>query len=165
MEIELVKESDLKACADISIRAWKETYEGIVDKEYLDSLDVQVRFNKFKNNYQMAPFLVAKINDEVVGFCRYIDDLKIEEYPRVDSELTVLYVKPELKNKGIGTALFSYVKDKLKEKNKHGMLISCIKGNKIGESFYHKMNGEIIGEREIEIGGKKYKELVFYFEL
>ncbi len=165
MKIELVKEEELMDCANISVNAWKETYKGIINQDYLDSLDVQVRYNKFKSNYQTSPFLVAKQNNEVVGFCRYITDLEIKEYPEVDSELTVLYVKPELKGQGIGRALLSYVKIALKEKGKKGMIISSIKGNKIGEAFYHKMKGEIIGESEIEIGNNKYKELVFYFKL
>lgn len=45
------------------------------------------------------------------------------------------------------------------------MLVCCLKGNTIGESFYKKMQGKIIGESEIEIGDKKYKELAFSFKL
>lgn len=163
--IEKVKKEDLKDCASISINAWKETYKNIVDKEYLANLSIEKRLEKFESNYNTIPFLVAKINNEVVGFCRYSTNTKIEKFPDIDCELTVLYVKPELKGQGIGTTLFNYVKDELKKENKKSMLISCLKGNVIGESFYKKMNGKVIGEATIEIDGISYQELAFKFDI
>lgn len=161
--VEPVTINDLEECATISVKAWQETYKDIVDKEYLDSLSIETRLEKFKSNYQLSPFLVAKINNEVVGFCRYTN--REEKFSGTDCELTVLYVKPNLKNQGIGTVLFNYVKNELKKEQKENMLVCCLKGNKIGESFYNKMHGKIIGESEIEIDKKKYKELAFSFKL
>lgn len=165
LEITNVKKEELKECANISVTSWKETYKNIIDKEYLDNLNIEKRLEKFESNYQTSPFLVAKENNKVVGFCRYRTDTKIDKYPDIDCELTVLYVKPEFKNQGIGTALFNYVKKELKKEQKQNMLICCLKGNTIGESFYKKMNGQIIGENTIEIGNKKYKELAFNFKI
>lgn len=161
--IEQVKIDDLEECATISVKAWQETYKDIIDKKYLDSLSVKTRLEKFKSNYKSSPFLVAKTNNKVVGFCRYTT--KTEKFTNTDCELTVLYVNPNLKNQGIGTALLEFVKKELKKKQKEKMLVCCLKGNKIGESFYKKMDGKIIGESEIEIDNKKYKELAFSFKL
>ena len=165
IKITNVNIKDLKECATISVTSWQETYKDIVDKEYLNHLDIETRLKKFKENYKLSPFIVAKIKSEVVGFCRYSPNVKIDKYPKIDSELTVLYVKNELKSQGIGTSLFNYVKKELQKENKHNMLICCLKGNQIGENFYRKMNGEEIGETEIEIGDKKYKEIAFQFKI
>lgn len=161
--IEQAKIDDLAECANISITSWQKTYKDIVDKEYLGSLSIKTRSEKFKSNYQSSPFLVAKINNKVVGFCRYI--AQEEKFSGTDCELTVLYVIPNLNRQGIGTSLFNYVKSELKKEQKKNMLVCCLKGNTIGESFYKKMQGKIIGESEIEIGDKKYKELAFSFKL
>lgn len=165
LEITKVKKEELRACATISITSWQETYKNIVDKEYLDNLNIERRLEKFENNYQTSPFLVAKINNEVVGFCRYSSNTNYENFPNIDCELTVLYIKPSLKNKGIGTSLFNYAKNELKKEQKHNMLVCCLKGNTIGESFYKKMGGEIIGKNTIEIGNKEYQELAFSFKI
>lgn len=161
--IEPVNINDLAECANISVTSWQKTYKDIVDKEYLDSLSIKTRLEKFKSNYQSSPFLVAKINNKVVGFCKYI--AQEEKFSGTDCELTVLYVKPNLNRQGIGTSLFNYVKSELKKEQKKNMLVCCLKGNTIGESFYKKMQGKIIGESEIEISDKKYKELAFSFKL
>lgn len=163
--IKNVKKEDLKACATISIKSWQATYKNIVDKEYLVNLSIQKRLEKFESNYKLCPFLVAKINNEVVGFCRYSTNVTYEEYPEIDSELTVLYVSPELKHHGIGTALFNYVKTELQKENKKNMLICCLKGNTLGENFYQKMQGQIIGETTIKIGDKLYSEISFKFQI
>jgi len=163
--VEKVKAEDLKECATISVKSWQETYKNIVDNEYLKNLSIERRLEKFKSNYQGNPFLVAKINNEVVGFCRYNKNTKMEKFPEIDCELTVLYVKPKLKRKGIGSTLFKYVKNELQKENKKNMLITCLKGNTIGENFYQKMHGKIIDTTTIEIGDKEYQELAFKFEL
>lgn len=164
MQIELVKEEDLFACATISVRAWQETYRGIVDDNYLDGLDIEARYNKFKSNYQLAPFIVAKIDNEVVGFCRYMSK-EMKDYSLADAELTVLYVKPELKRQGIGKALVNYVIKDLKNNGNKGIIVKAIKGNKIGEAFYIKMGAKKLGEDKMLIGDKYYKENVFFFDL
>ncbi len=99
-----------------------------------------------------------------MGFCRY-NTLKNPKFPFIDCELTVLYVKPELKNQGIGTSLLKETIKKLQKENKHNMLICCLKDNQIGKKFYQKMGGKIIGENIFEIDNKSYPELAFHFKI
>lgn len=163
--IENVKFEDLKQVAQINVQSWQETYKNIVDKDYLNNLSIEKRLEKLLNNYKEGPFLVAKKNNEVVGFCRYKEYNDEEISNEIDCELTVLYVKPELKNNGIGTKLINTVKKDLMRKNKKNMIVYCLKENKIGKDFYTKMEGKIIGEKEIEIGNKVYQEVAFKFNL
>lgn len=163
--IEKVSKENLKACATISVKSWQETYKNIVDQEYLNNLNIETRYQKFLTNYQSSPFLIAKINNQVVGFCRYTTNITYPQFPEIDSELTVLYEDPKLKRNGVGSTLFNYVKKELKSQNKKYMLITCLKNNKIGKNFYQKMQGTIISENNIEIGDKIYPELAFRFIL
>lgn len=163
--IEEAKITDLKDCAKISVSAWQKTYKNIIDNEYLNNLSIETRYQKFLDNYNNIPFIVAKINNVVVGFCRYTHNATCPKFPEIDSELTVLYVNPEIQNKGVGTALFNYVKKELKKQGKKYMLINCLKGNTIGKNFYQKMHGTVIGINKIEIDNKFYEELAFKFKL
>ena len=41
------------------------------------------------------------------------------------------------------------------------MIIWCLKDNYSSRKFYEKMGGEVVGEHEIEIGGRAYQEVGF----
>ena len=76
-----------------------------------------------------------------------------------------LYVKPNLKYKGIGTQLFQFVINEFKSKNKTKMILWCLKDNEPSKKFYTKMGGKIIKERAIEIGEKEYLEVGFEYNI
>ena len=78
--------------------------------------------------------------------------------------MRLLYVKPELKNQGIGKAMFNYAKDDLKIKGKIKMILWCLKDNHPSRKFYEKMGGNVVGEHGIEIGGKTYQEVGFGYD-
>ena len=89
-------------------------------------------------------------------------DIEIKE---ADCELLALYVKYEYKHKGVGTKLFSYVKEEFKKMNKHKMILWCLKENENAKKFYTKMGGKVVAEKDIEFGGKLYKEVAFLYSL
>ncbi len=59
------------------------------------------RIEKRRNDYKENGFIVAELNNQVVGFCRYIDSNKFTQ-DILDCELLALYVKQNLKYNGIG---------------------------------------------------------------
>ena len=161
-----IEEKDIENVVDIQIDGWRAAYRGIVDDEFLDSMDKKEKIKKMRNNYKENNFIVAEINNEIVAFCRYtFDNRYSNEIPNADCELAALYVKPELKYKGIGTKLVNYVKKEFKKKGKTKMIIGCLKDNEPSKKFYTKMGGKIINEKKIEIGEKEYDEVCFEYAL
>lgn len=59
---------DLKKVAEIQVTSWKTAYEGIVANEYLKSLSIDEKYQKRLKAYKEDGFLVAEINNEIVGF-------------------------------------------------------------------------------------------------
>lgn len=161
-----IKEEDISDVVDIQISSWKTAYKGIIDDNYLESMDKNKKIEQRKKDYKQNGFIVAEKNKEIVGFCRYIDnnDYTID-MPEIDCEIIALYVKPDLKYSGIGTKLFQYVTNQFKRKNKKEMIIWCLKDNLPSRKFYTKMGGKIIKEKEIEFGGKNYFEVGFKYNL
>ena len=161
-----IEEKDIPSVVDIQIDGWKSAYKGIVDDNILKSMNRNERIAKRKNDYKENGFIVAELNNQVVGFCRYIDSNKFtQDIPNIDCELLALYVKPKLKYNGIGTRLFQFVINDFKSKNKNKMILWCLKDNEPSKKFYTKMGGKIIKERTIEIGEKEYLEVGFEYNI
>ena len=161
-----IEEKDIPNVVDIQIDGWKSAYKGIVDDNILKSMNRNERIAKRKNDYKENGFIVAELNNQVVGFCRYIDSNKFtQDIPNIDCELLALYVKPKLKYNGIGTRLFQFVINDFKSKNKNKMILWCLKDNESSKKFYIKMGGKIIKGRAIEIGEKEYLEVGFEYNI
>jgi len=160
-----IKEQDIPAVVDIQVEGWKVAYKGIIEDTYLNSMSKEERIEKRKKDYKQGAFIVAEINNEIVGFCRYYDKVISADGDGCDSELMAIYVKPTLKHQGIGKKIFNYVKLKLKSIGKKKMVLWCLKDNYASRKFYESMGGVIVGEHSIEIGEKLYQEIGFSFEL
>ena len=161
-----IEDKDIPSVVDIQIDGWKSAYKGIVDDNILKSMNRNERIAKRKNDYKENGFIVAELNNQVVGFCRYIDSNKFtQDIPNIDCELLALYVKPKLKYNGIGTRLFQFVINDFKSKSKNKMILWCLKDNEPSKKFYTKMGGKISKERTIEIGEKEYLEVGFEYNI
>ena len=135
-----IEEKDIPSVAKIRISGWQIAYRGIVDEKYLDSMNVGEEIEKRKKDYRQNGFIVAELNKEVVGFCRYIDNNSfIQDMSNIDCELLSLYVDPTLKSNGIGTKLFEFVVDEFRRKNKTKMILWCLKDNEQAKKFYTKI--------------------------
>ena len=131
-----IEEKDIPNVVDIQIDGWKSAYKGIVDDNILKSMNRNERIAKRKNDYKENGFIVAELNNQVVGFCRYIDSNKFtQDIPNIDCELLALYVKPKLKYNGIGTRLFQFVINDFKSKNKNKMILWCLKDNESSKNY------------------------------
>ena len=161
-----IEDKDIPSVVDIQIDGWKSAYKGIVDDNILKSMNRNERIAKRKNDYKENGFIVAELNNQVVGFCRYIDSNKFtQDIPNIDCELLALYVKSKLKYNGIGTRLFQFVINDFKSKSKNKMILWCLKDNEPSKKFYTKMGGKISKERTIEIGEKEYLEVGFEYNI
>lgn len=68
-----VKEDDIPSIVDIQINSWKTAYKGIIDDDFLNSMNRDKKIEQRKNDYKKDGYIVAEIDEEIVGFCRYID--------------------------------------------------------------------------------------------
>ena len=163
-----VKIEDIPSVVDISITGWQAAYQGIIDNQYLENLNSErdQRISKMENNYMSSGFIVAELDNQVVGFCRYVDNNNYSPtIVEADCELTVLYVKPDLKGCGIGSKLFEYVLNEFSKLNKNLMVLWCFKDNAPTIKFYEKMGGRIIDEKIKKHGGKENTEVCFAYNV
>lgn len=161
--IEEVTEETLRDAATVSVASWQDAYKEIVDNEFLEELSVDRRFQTYKRTLKDCPFLIAKIDDVVVGICRYVLDPL--QNAQDTAELTILNVAPDAERQGVGTALFNYVKEDLVNNGKEKMLACCLKDNVKGVSFLEKQGGKIFTNTITTINNTVYPEVMFTFKL
>lgn len=166
IRIRNIREEDIPSAVDIQIEGWKTAYKGIIDDNFLNSMDREKKIEQRKKDYKQDGYIVAERNGEIVGFCRYIDNnTYTPNILEIDCEIVALYVKPDFKYNGIGTKLFEFVTNEFKNKNRTKMIIWCLKDNEPSKKFYAKMGGVIVKEKVVEIGEKEYLEVEFLYNL
>ena len=161
-----IRKKDIPQIVDIQINGWQTAYSGIIDDTFLNSMNREKIIEMRNKDYNQNGFIVAELNNEIVGFSRYVDNNSFtpNEFD-IDCEIMALYTKPNLKGKGIGTKMFQYVLNEFKKLNKTKMIIWCLKENYPSRKFYVKMGGTIIGEKTINFGNKDYLEVGFLYNI
>lgn len=161
-----VKKEDIEKIVDINIDGWKTAYKDFIDNDYLIKLNKEEKIAKLKKDYNQEGFIVAVIDNEIVGFCRYIDNNKFSsEYEEIDCELCALYVKSTLKKKGIGRKLMQYVIDEFKNKGREKMILWCFAENAPSRTFYEKMGGKVYDYKVGQFGDKEYEEVAYVYNI
>lgn len=160
------RNEDAEAIADIKIAGWRTAYKGIIEDDFLLKMDRNIEIEKKYKNIENNEIIVAEYNYEIVGFCIYRDYIKNEKDKNIaDCEISSLYVKPELKRKGIGKKLMNYVIDDLKSKGKKKIILGCLKENYQSRAFYEKMGCKFLNSDKSQFGDREYELVIYEFEL
>ena len=157
---------DIDEIANIKVNGWKTAYDGMIDKDILDSMDINKEIDSYTNHYSLDNVFVAESNGEVLGFCRVYDyDNSPYEDKLIDCEIREIYVRPDIKRMGIGSKMFDYVLNYFKQKGKIKLYLGVFEDNYKSRSFYEKMGG-ILGKKDsLIINGKSYSTVSYTYNL
>jgi len=168
MDIEIRKTSiiDLQDIAKIHLDCWKENYKGLIEQNFLDSLNLENFLKKRQKIIQEDPSiqLVAVHEHKVIGFCdagpfyfRRNQHISSEQEAKLvdPGELYAIYVCPKHQNQGVGKALFLQVKKELIERNLYPFIVWTLNDNDNSRRFYESLGGISIDKMYGEWGGGK----------
>ena len=163
IKIRQAKLDDVEAISTIKVKGWQNAYKDIIDNEYLDNMNIERVIRKNRENFSKQNFIVAEMNQIVVGFCGY--GYNYENNTEADCELIGIYVKPELKRNGIGRELIKYVIDECKNAGRRKLILWCLKRNYLAREFYEAMGGIASSIRWKLIGENQYEMISYLYEL
>lgn len=154
---------DQEQMAHIKVDGWKSAYDKIVAASYLKSLNYEEQTERYIHSFEEYKdrVLVAVKGDEVLGYSCF--DPKNSD--SLESELVSLYIKPNEKGKGIGTALVKETCKELILSGKKNMMVWCFEDNLSAIEFYETLGGKKIETKQAKIGEEWYTEYGFYFNL
>jgi GNAT superfamily N-acetyltransferase len=155
--------------AVIHTLAWQFAYKGIVEQNFLNSLDIKKRESSWRHGIEMnvPPIirLVAEIDGNVIGFATGLENRKAIEMPLCDGELWAIYVHPDYLNKGVGKALLNQFKSEIRTLGRTRMCVWALKENLQARNFYESQGGVLTGVRDVKIGEQILPEVGYEFYL
>jgi ribosomal protein S18 acetylase RimI-like enzyme len=164
-----MRSEDSLAVATIHTLAWQKAYKGIVDQNFLDSLDVQKRAMNWKKGIETNdPAIIRLVScneNHISGFACGLENRTKTELPDCDAELWAIYVHPDYMNQGFGKALVDQFKEDLRSTGKTRFCIWVLKANLPARRFYEKQGGVLAGCKDVKIGAQQLPEVGYEFVL
>ena len=91
---------DARQIAEIIVEDWKIAYKSIIDSDFLDSMNVEERYQRELQRYQI--YKVAEMNGEILGLTWN----EFADNEDSDCEIIALYIKCGKRKRGIGRIMF-----------------------------------------------------------
>ncbi|MGI9506339.1 MAG: GNAT family N-acetyltransferase, partial [Geminicoccaceae bacterium] len=147
---------DAESIAEIHVRAWRETYAGLLPKALLDGLSVERRVAWWRglldgtnNPSRTAVFIAVGENDQAVGFgsCGRQRDPELDA-AGFDAEVETIYLLDKVKRLGTGRQLMTTLAAAMLTEGYRGAALWVLRENDSARRFYEALGAAIVGERE-----------------
>ena len=154
---------DTAAIARVCAQSRRSTYKGIVQNDYLDSIDVEDWAERQRRNMAEYPngliSHVAEVQSEVVGWAAGgPNDNTALTY---SGELYAIYLLPEYQRRGIGFKLTMATAEWLIESGMSSMIVWVLAENWPARHFYQAFGGSYVQEGQFNIGGASLREVSY----
>lgn len=150
---------DARAIAMLHIRSWQATYRGLLSDGYLSALDGSVErrvaFLSKAIEEQSLAIRVAEVEGLIVGWSSF-GPSRDEDACAGDGELMAIYLDPHAWGRGIGSALWSAVRQWLVDEGYHRVSAWVLDGNQRASRFYQKSGfmPQAASQRVVEENGE-----------
>ena len=153
------EKDDVMSIAEILVEDWKIAYDGIIDRDFLDSMNVNDRYQIEIRRYDKQ--FVATDGTDIYGYSW----LEPSDDEAADCEVIALYVRYSERKNGIGRILMTHAFEYFRKLNKRRMIIWCLKDNLESRKFYEKMGGKEYRIATHKWGDKDYEIVSYLYDL
>lgn len=159
MNVRPAEPDDAPAIERVARDAWWETYPGILDAEVVESTLAEVYDPDFLReamaDHDGLLYLVAEQDGEVVGFA------SAQQTWADEVEIHTLYVDPDHRQRGVGTALLEAVDESAAAAGVDRLRAGVLSGNHVGRAFAETHGFERVETRTAAFDGTEVPEDVF----
>ncbi|ORT58359.1 GNAT family N-acetyltransferase [Streptomyces sp. CB03238] len=132
---------DCEAVAEVRVRGWQTTYEGLIPTWYLAAMtveaDAETRRTHFAQDSTRTVNLVAERAGSVVGWACY-GPYRDGRAPTGEAELYALYARPDQLSTGVGRALMDEATTRAAGEGYAAMRLWVLRDNARARRFYEK---------------------------
>lgn len=132
---------DAQAIAELHVRAWQWAYHGLIDADYLASLDAMIpaRIERRRELLAHIPpeyrWWLAELDGQLVGFATTGLSRDSDVAPET-VEVYAIYLAQEAAGKGVGRALFAHAVDDLRQRGFEQATLWVLDTNHRARRFY-----------------------------
>jgi ribosomal protein S18 acetylase RimI-like enzyme len=156
---------DAAALADVHVRSWRETYEGLLPAVYLDRMSVQTHARRWRHHLTHAAagevVLAVEGPRGLIGYCT--GALHPLEGARRQGEIITLYLLNSAQGLGLGRRLMEMTARALQAQGASSLIIWALSGNDRAGRFYEHMGGGVAAQRDVKGWGGGLKETAYYW--
>lgn len=153
---------DVPTLADIHVRAWRESYRGIVSDAALDRLSVERRALQHAERIgrpldDSATYVAIEPGRSVVGFG--VCGPRRSGPPDFEGEFYALYLLDRAKGQGLGRRLMAHMADWLVSRGLSSAFVLALKENQPARRFYERLGGVECFDQPFTLQGESYREI------
>lgn len=152
---------DAYGIAQVRYFGWQETYRGIIQKSYLDSMSIKSGWGRWKENLstEVPGRFVDIMTDEEGSIIAFVSGGKNRSsHFKVEGEINALYLLKQHHGKGLGRKLLVHAVGQLKNLNYKSFCLFVLKENPAA-AFYRKFNPDLEECQVIKIGKAEYDDI------
>ena len=159
MIIRKAEEGDVRQIAEILVEDWKTAYRGIMDDDFLDSMNAEQRYQIEVRRY--SEYTVAAEQQVILGYAWN----QLTEDGEADCEIVALYVRWSERKSGIGRALLANAMDTFRQAGRKRMIVWCLRDNDEARRFYEKTGGQVYRTGTHRWGNRDYDMISYLYNL
>ncbi len=141
---------DAGGLARVHVRAWRETYTGLLPDGYLERMHPALYARRWRQQLTRARpgelVLVAEGPDGLIGYCAGL--LDADAAPR--AEIHTLYLLREAQGFGLGRRLMQTAARAFQGQGAESLTLWVLAGNTRAQAFYAHLGGVMAGERPVQ---------------
>lgn len=142
MSIRKAKNNDAADIANVHVKAWQAAYDGIMPKEYLDSLSIEAITLQWSNalvEKGLGVNLVIESDRAIVGFCVY-GPIRDEDLSNTNAgELVAINILPSHWKRGLGSKAIDTIIDASIQRKWEALYLWVIKENARARRVYEAL--------------------------
>ncbi len=155
--------NDCDKVGALQVKAWLETYRGLVPDSVLDTLSTVEQATTWRRVLAREPpvaMVVAEAaNGTLVGFAA--GGPRRGKRLTQDSEIYAIYVLGSAQRQGLGRALIAGVARQLQAEGGQSLCLWVLRDNIVARQFYERLGGMEVGEKTESMGGVKLQEVAY----
>jgi GNAT superfamily N-acetyltransferase len=163
MQIRTAEINDVPGITQVHIQSWQTTYANILPAAFLANLSYERRaqyWQQLLSNSQAAEKVFVAVDEQgqIGGFASGGPEREGDQ--RYTSELYAIYLLQAHQGQGLGRRLVQAVARYLLSEQHSTMLVWVLADNPACR-FYARLGGQLVSEKEIDIGGTLVRELAY----
>ncbi len=162
MSVDRASADDADEIAAVHVTAWRETYACVLPADFLASLDISERANRWRGIID-GPFdrgtFVARMAGEIVGFASACPQrhqaLAAQGF---ETEIATIYLLARAQRHGYGRQLMATLASTV---GGGGAALWVFRDNLAARRFYEALGGQVCGTQDTDIAGTVVAEVAY----